>query len=96
MSRQNWEVAETIFSSGASRVMVPDELIEMVQYANQAETPVIKFPKETMSFLYHSVRLRYAIVTHIFISQTEQYYLRYFQITMPAELSTYHKFSKRL
>jgi hypothetical protein len=65
-------------------------------YANQAETPVIKFPKETMSFLYHSVRLRYAIVTHIFISQTEQYYLRYFQITMPAELSTYHKFSKRL
>jgi hypothetical protein len=32
MSRQNWEVAETIFSSGASRVTVPDELIEMVQY----------------------------------------------------------------
>jgi hypothetical protein len=32
MSRQNWEVSETIFSSGASRVTVPDELIEMVQY----------------------------------------------------------------
>jgi hypothetical protein len=32
VSRQNWEVAETIFSSGASRVTVPDELIEMVQY----------------------------------------------------------------
>jgi hypothetical protein len=32
MSRQNWEVAETIFSSGASRVTVPDELIEIVQY----------------------------------------------------------------
>jgi hypothetical protein len=31
MSRQNWGVAETIFSSGASRVTVPDELIEMVQ-----------------------------------------------------------------
>jgi hypothetical protein len=31
MSRQNWEVAETIFSSGASRVTLPDELIEMVQ-----------------------------------------------------------------
>jgi hypothetical protein len=31
MSRQNWEVSETIFSSGASRVTVPDELIEMVQ-----------------------------------------------------------------
>jgi hypothetical protein len=30
-SRQNWEVAETIFSPGASRVTVPDELIEMVQ-----------------------------------------------------------------
>jgi hypothetical protein len=25
------EVAETIFSSGASRITVPDELIEMVQ-----------------------------------------------------------------
>ena len=34
MSRQNWEVAETIFSSGASRVTVPDELIEMVQFNN--------------------------------------------------------------
>jgi hypothetical protein len=37
MSRQNWGVAETIFSSltsGASRVMVPDELIEMVQYTS--------------------------------------------------------------
>jgi hypothetical protein len=31
MSWQNWEVDETIFSSGASRVTVPDELIEMVQ-----------------------------------------------------------------
>jgi hypothetical protein len=28
------EVAETIFSSGASRVTVPDELIEMVQYSS--------------------------------------------------------------
>ena len=35
MSQQNWEVAETIFSSGASRVTVPDELIEMVQYTIQ-------------------------------------------------------------
>jgi hypothetical protein len=32
MSWQNWEVDESIFSSGASRVTVPDELIEMVQY----------------------------------------------------------------
>jgi hypothetical protein len=38
MSRQNWEVAETTFSSGASRVTAPNELIEMVQYLTTAVT----------------------------------------------------------
>ena len=33
MSRQLWEVTETKFSAGPSRVMGPAELIEMVQYA---------------------------------------------------------------
>jgi hypothetical protein len=39
MSQQNWEVAETIFLSGASRVTVPDELIEMVQYLSRFLQP---------------------------------------------------------
>jgi hypothetical protein len=38
-----------------------------------------------MTFLYHSDRLCYAVLTHIVLLQTEQYYVRYLQIAMTAE-----------
>jgi hypothetical protein len=51
MSRQNWEVAETIFLSGASHVTVPDELIEMVQYLTASFSAQTNFPYY-LYFLY--------------------------------------------
>jgi hypothetical protein len=52
MSRQVWEVAETKFSSGASRVTWPDELNKIVQYIVKLKVKIIMYTGGTDIIMY--------------------------------------------